>query len=315
MMHYASTSDTDPIQGGGRYVRQTNSGGEAWNFRLHRKKLYGYVQPARGGSIHIERLGASCHDETLTGVTVVWTAPHPVTGGTYVVGWYQNATVFRHYQQVTGDQRGTWSWHGRDASYHVVAAAADSYLLLPDARTLAVPRGAGGFGQSNVWYADTATDFVQQVRAHIAAYSTTGKPPVIPRARLARQPDTLKRLAVEQAAVACVWQHYQQLGYQLTSVEQDNVGWDLEAAADTISLRLEVKRLSGSALSVELTPNEYRSLSHASYRASYRICIVTDALTQPNLHIFAYIKEADQWISQAGKVLSFAEVVSARAYC
>jgi hypothetical protein len=68
----------------------------------------------------------------------------------------------------------------------------------------------------------------------------------------ARQPDILKRLAVEQKAVELTWQHYTQLGYALTPVEKDNVGWDLEAVVGCIHLKLEVKGLLCLDIAIEL---------------------------------------------------------------
>ena len=312
MSHYQGPSDTDPIQGGGRYVAENQSGGEEANFKVQRKQLYGYVQPSRGSSIRLERLGAQLSDDELAGAMVVWTARHPTNGGTHVIGWYQNATVYRYCQERNARRGEVYG-----SIYHATAAAADAFLLPPDARTLSVPRGPGGMGQSNVWYAEMNPTFVKEVRAYIKAYSKAGKPPK-PAGKVpgpARQPDILKRLAVEQKAVELTWNHYTQLGYTLTSVEKDNVGWDLEAIAGRVHLKLEVKGLSGLDLAIELTPNEYRNLNAKAHRASYRICVVTEALSKPCLRIFAYIVEKDQWISQEGEVLTFAEFVSARAYC
>lgn len=234
-----------------------------------------------------------CATFELNGVTVVWTARHPSTGGTYVVGWYQHATVRQKYEELPAlRRRSSWTWQGREIGYYITAAAIDTYLLPPDARTLAVPRRSkGGMGQSNVWYADSAptASFVQQVRAYIAAYTHTGRPPILRRPAARRQPDLLKRLAVEKAAVACVWEHYNTFGYELFSVEKENVGWDLEAIADRLHLRLEVKGLSGSQLAVELTTNEYRAFTNPTHQAYYRLCIVTQALSAPELHIFSYM--------------------------
>lgn len=67
--------------------------------------VYGYVQPPNAGAkadqgqINIDRLGGAGAD-SVDGVLVVWTARRP-KGGTVVVGWYKDATVYRYYQKFT----------------------------------------------------------------------------------------------------------------------------------------------------------------------------------------------------------------------
>jgi hypothetical protein len=314
MGHYRGSDPNDSIEGGGRFVRETGTGGEMHNFLPYDGCYYGYVQTVKGGSICIERLGADPGAAELPGVTVIWTARHPVTGGTCVVGWYRHATVRREYKELPGlPRRSTWNWQGREVGYYISAAAEDSMLLPLDARTLAVPRGKGGIGQSNVWYADSeeASVFVQQTRAFIEAYTRTGRPPK-PRPGRRRQPDTLKRLAVELAAVKLVWQHYADLGYELVSVEKDNVGWDLEAIVDRLRLRLEVKGLSGAQMAVELTPNEYRAFTNPTNQASYRLCVVTEALTTPLLHVFSFAPDKQQWLDERNQPLIIEQVIGAQ---
>jgi hypothetical protein len=315
MKHYLGADSTDLIEGGGSYVQQTGTGGEMHNFVPYNGNYYGYVQTVKGGSIRLERLGADANAAEISGITVVWTARHPSTGGTCVVGWYQHATVHRKYEELsTLPRRRTWSWQGREVGYYITTAITNTHLLPLDARTLAVPRGKGYMGQSNVWYADTdsAASFVQRVQAYIAAYTRTGRPPIARRPSPRRQPDVLKRLAVEQAAVACVWQHYAELGYELNSVEKDNIGWDLNAVADRLHLRLEVKGLSGSHLAVELTPNEYRAFVNPAHQTSYRLCVVTQALTAPQLHVFSFAPDKQQWLDERDRPLVTELITSAR---
>ncbi len=69
------------------------------------------------------------------------------------------------------------------------------------------------------------------------------------------------------------------MGYKVNSVELDNLGWDLEVIRkQTILtiLRVEVKGKSGSNISVDLTPNEYKKMM--LYKNSYRLAVVTNVL-------------------------------------
>lgn len=140
----------DSIQRGGSYNKDS-VGHEVCNFSIVDGKVYGYVQPT--GQIKIEKLGAGKKDKSVTGVTVIWTAG-PDNGGTAVVGWYKNATVFRDSQRImhpTVLQRS----NGLD-TFRIVASASDATLLPIDKRSFVIPRAVkGGIGQSNVWYADS----------------------------------------------------------------------------------------------------------------------------------------------------------------
>ncbi|GAA6135735.1 hypothetical protein NBRC116188_25250 [Oceaniserpentilla sp. 4NH20-0058] len=140
----------DSIERGGSY-NKNEIGHEVCNFSAIRGNVYGYVQPT--GQIKIEKLGAEKEDEYISGVTVVWTAG-PETGGTAVVGWYKNATVYREYQALP-TQTKLQNDNGVNG-YRVIALASDATLLPPEERTLLIPRAVkGGIGQSNVWYADS----------------------------------------------------------------------------------------------------------------------------------------------------------------
>jgi len=90
----------DTIKGGGKYVEKEGWGHEMYNFTNYEGSVFGYVQPTidykygNPDTIKIEKIGASKRDEKIEGVTVVWTAKHPNNGGTRIVGWYLNATIY-----------------------------------------------------------------------------------------------------------------------------------------------------------------------------------------------------------------------------
>lgn len=169
-------------------------------------------------------------------------------------------------------------------------------------------------GQSNVWYADNNLDFIKLVHDYVfkgkipfkrkKQKKSTGKP---------KQPDTLKRLMVEKNAIKKVTKHYTKLGYDVQSVEKDNVGWDLTASNKRTELKLEVKGMSGNTIATELTPNEFKNLN--ADKNFYRLCIVTEALTKKlKLNVFAYSNDTREWTSENGTILKFEEIKSARIY-
>lgn len=307
MARYKGITPSDKIVGGGAYVQIEKRGHEVCNFLPAKNKVYGYVQP-HGSQIKIERIGAAPSDDELADVDVVFTARRPGTGGTVVVGWYKSATVFRHPQRVRWAST-THENNGVDA--HWVVASAENVVLLPvDQRNMVVPRGKGGMGQSNVWFADSplVSEWVSEVSRVIGGEKQSK------RRGVARQQDPLKKAKVEKAAIEAITTHYEKMGYVVDSVESDNVGWDLEATESAITLLLEVKGLSGSEAVAELTPNEYKQMN-GKRKSDYRLCIVTSALEKPELKIFSFNHVSEEWCSETGDVLSFKEKVSAVVSC
>lgn len=159
-MKYYNGIDNDSIERGGTY-NEHSVGHEVCNYSDNSGTLYGYVQPT--GNINLEKLGAKKGADSITGVTVVWTAG-PASGGTVVVGWYKDATIYRELQEIpkpTALQK-----KNGIQTYRIKAATQNAVLLPVTERELMIPRGIkGGIGQSNVWFAiqEESKDIVQRV--------------------------------------------------------------------------------------------------------------------------------------------------------
>lgn len=124
--------------------------------------------------------------------------------------------------------------------------------------------------------------------------------------------DPERKAKIEASAVRLTRMHFEDQAYVVTSVETDNLGWDLEAGKNDITLHLEVKGLSGSEVSIELTPNEYKYVR--AKPANYRICIVTEALRNPSLRVFSYSDRSGNWEDEGGDTLSVREITGARMF-
>lgn len=315
MDRYRGLASGDRIQGGGAFVALHGFGHEIFNFLPHNERVYGYVQPPGAAhndesdrTININRLGAKSGDDSISGVTAVWAATRP-GGGTVVVGWYRNATVFRNWQKPpAGAPR---SHAGIDFGYCVTASADDATLLPSDERLMLLPHGRGGMGQSNVWYADD-TEAHQGIRRDVEAYLATRLPPPSRPRALTKQPDPFLRQQIERAAIEKTVAYYTRLGYSVGSVERDNTGWDLNAAHPNLAnvLKIEVKGLSGDDTCVDVTPNEFARMKE--YRDAYRLCIIAKALHDPQIAVFAYSAESGGWQDQKGRSLQIEEIVAAR---
>jgi len=292
----------DTASGGGAFIEKNRWGHEIFNFSPLKGKVFGYVKV--NGNININRFGADSSDEYIKGVIVVWTAKRP-TGGNVIVGWYKNATLYRASQSQPRGFRHT------TMSYSAVCHEKNAKLLSEDERVFDVPRGKNGFGRSNIWYPIKNRKYVAEVMDYI-------KNGTLPKVRSRSvgssfQVDSLKRRKVEKVAISKICEYYQGLGYRITSVEEEKVGWDLEATKGRTRLMLEVKGLSGDDISVQLTHNEYSQLKKKDN--NYRLCVVSKALTNPTLYIFSYSNNEKTWIDEKrNSILKFKELKAARAF-
>jgi hypothetical protein len=123
------------------------------------------------------------------------------------------------------------------------------------------------------------------------------------------QVDVAKRLRIEKAAMECVAKYYGGMKFVINPVPNERKGWDLEAQRGSLLLRIEVKGCSGSDAIAELTPNEYAKAQ--VHQDSYRVCLVTNALTHPKLHVFQWNREVARWTSDDGTTLRFEEKTAA----
>ena len=150
---YRSQNINDKLRGGGSYVEVQDHGGEVCNFTPHKKQIYGYVRlPHKRGKIDINKLGAKKDDFSIENVNVIWTAKNPAPGGkTVIIGWYKNATVYREFQEF--DKAPPCQRANNVPGYRIVAEESNCTLLPTGQRTFRIPRGKGGMGQANIWYA------------------------------------------------------------------------------------------------------------------------------------------------------------------
>lgn len=306
MIHYQGQSANDTISGGGSY--RDDDKHEAFNFQVLHGVCFGYVQPVKWGHITPSRIDASIENtaDKIEDVLVLWTARRPDSGGTYIVGWYKHATVYRDFQESHAKERNKYT-------YNIMAKAEDCTLLCVDDRIVEVPRTQrgqeGGMGQSNVWYADKNIPAIKLFRQRVKDYvlSKAKKPGEKKRKHFKINVEAKK--LVEETAVKIVKETYEERGFNVFSVEKENLGWDLEAQKDKVHLRIEVKGLADEEISVHITPNEYSKMIDCD-NANYRLCIVTNALHSPELSTFIF--DGNKWICEEDSemVLSFKQIAA-----
>ena len=162
MRDYRGRWRVDVPVNGGLFISQNGWGGEVFNFQPYEGMMYGYVEPGlveRHGpqrKINISRLigpGATRAVLHVSGILVVWVARPPESHESVMVGWYENATVYRTVQHLEADPLTDIPNGSYD--YFAMANESDCQLIPETDRTLTIPRGKGGLGRSNIWYADS----------------------------------------------------------------------------------------------------------------------------------------------------------------
>ena len=155
MKKYIGITDEDMPNKGGAWVEKNKNAHEQWNFLNYNGYCYGFVMN-NGQQFAIERINEKAkNNATIDGVTVVWCALND-KNETVIVGWYENATVYRYYQDSV-----VTPIFGIDRWYFTKAKAENCYLLPESSRSFVIGRaaqaGSGkGFGQQNYWYAESS---------------------------------------------------------------------------------------------------------------------------------------------------------------
>jgi len=124
--------------------------------------MYGYVEPGlvkqngpQQRKINISRLRRlnGIKSPHISGVLIIWVARPPGADESVMVGWYENATLYRACQKLLKDPSRILPNGSYD--YFASAKESDCHLIPVGGRTLTIPRGADAIGRSNIWHADS----------------------------------------------------------------------------------------------------------------------------------------------------------------
>lgn len=287
--------------------------GEIFNFSPISGRCNGYVPrftpTGEFKKMNIDRIGASSRDESLDGVTVIWTATPGPGEQRVVVGWYEDATAYRIPKEGLDPARPTSKFYfsaPSDRCYLIPAELRDRKILLskksPD---------RDGPGNDALYYPKKRVSgllkrYIASAPAQIVGKPQDQKPtkPHEPGTRPStqgpRQPDIEIRLAAEKAAMEAVKRALDSGNWEHTDVSAKYTGWDITAnRKGSRSLRVEVKGLSGSLATVELTPNEYEKLGYDvehKKQDRYVIAIVTDALDLERIALQCFSLRDGKWL-------------------
>lgn len=155
MKYYDGITDEDIPVNGGKYVSENRDGAEKNNFHryddgfcyvfVETKYTNGYnAENKTARSINIDQISPLCRGkDSIDRVRVVMIAFSPILNKNVVVGWYDNATVYRN--RIVDAEK----------TYMIKCSFEDAHLIPEKERRFEVPRAQGneyGIGQSNFWY-------------------------------------------------------------------------------------------------------------------------------------------------------------------
>lgn len=126
MDRYEGLQSGDKITGGGSYVRMKGYGDEIYNFASYKGSVYGGVFPVPHEWINVQKLNGGTNAERADHVTVIWCASHVELGGSYVVGWFKNASVYADWQKPPVGSRRFIPGARRSCGFYVKARASDA---------------------------------------------------------------------------------------------------------------------------------------------------------------------------------------------
>ncbi len=166
MKKYDGKRDDDRRPEGGGSYNKENIGHEVCNFSEIEDYVYGYAQTHGDGddnidiedtSLNLKRITGEKEDEkkeSVSGVTVVWTAKRQTsTDRTVIVGWYNNAKVFYRPQPIPSPTQ--LQEDNNISHYKISALASDAILLLPEERNFRINKEKNFMVRTNTRYAYT----------------------------------------------------------------------------------------------------------------------------------------------------------------
>lgn len=277
--------DEKPV-GGGSYNKES-LGHEAFNFRPLGGYMLGYFQPRLradyASSIALERIVSDSGGRTeLGGVLAVFVATDPKGGGQRVVGWFRDATVYRH-ERTSNDRR------RNSFSYYLKTPAASAVLVPEEKRWFTIPQGKGAFGQANVCYPldiagkpkqarwmEDAVEYIDSYALENVAHDPESEADSDIERTLGStiervagfQSNPQIRRAIEEYAMRWAERRLTDMGYRPTDTHK-NKPYDFVCKVKGADLYIEVKGTQDDGRSVSLSPNEVQHARDHRNRALF----------------------------------------------
>ena len=177
----------DPINTpAGKFPKENGWGGECWNFRAWRGRVYGYarVNSSNDPAPSVRRLNSHAVAEQVDDVTVVWVAHNGSMDENYVVGWFEHATVHGRFRDRPDAGKIARDAHAEgvdvevgqeELQYFVCGKKEDARLLAEGERAFRVPIAKGWMArQSLLFYPDRGASH-EKFKARLLDYIAATK--------------------------------------------------------------------------------------------------------------------------------------------
>lgn len=173
MKHYDKFQFSDDIpRHAGKYVNDTKDAYEKNNFHIWEDGYcYGFVETGhckddKPRQLNVNNIcNSKIKDDYVEGVTVIFCALSDIQRKTVIVGWYNNATVYRNRLYTQENHMYNIKTHSKDI---VLLSEQDRVEHVPRARVDGI-----GFGQSQIWYAQSekAQEFRMKILKYVETYN------------------------------------------------------------------------------------------------------------------------------------------------
>lgn len=286
MKYYDGPREDDPRPiGGGRYNRE-ETGHEVYNCHDINGYCYaffeppGKIPPSGKKRLSINRIARDAVQGSVDKVTVVFVATRPEVGGQVVVGWHNNATVFRECQREDRPGLEGYGYYSRTRSEDIV-------VLPVNERIWEIPSD-GSFTHSNVCYVlkDDGTAkglswqqrIINEIRAYSGPNAFQNQRPELEEEREMRKRyggqgyglNAEQRKAVEDHAMKVAERYFAGKGYDVKD-EHKTASYDFLCTKDGQEWYVEVKGTTSRPEQVLVTRGE---VDHARNNPGHSILFV-----------------------------------------
>jgi len=300
MKFYKGNTKQDKPIGAGAYVQENEDGGEVCNFLDINGLCYGYARMPPGRNIDIKREGASPFDTSVNDVDVIFIATNPKDGGQYIVGFYNNAIVYKKPQTIKNKKRGNHN------NYVCLCPSKSAFLVSEKDRVYDIT----GAGQANIWHASEYLTNTELRRLTTYLLKVKGSLQTARKSSGSFNSNIKANAEAEMKAMEYVKQYFESNEFKVIDIHKDNLGWDFTAIKNTVEYQLEVKGLSGNFTSIDLTPNEFDKMENK--KSTYLVCIVSNLGTgeAPKLDLISYYGSTLK--SDSGIEMKITKIIGAR---
>lgn len=265
-----------PVVGRHAHILKFEEAHERFNFlEAPNKRFYAYLPP-------IGRNFRPPQPQETNNWLIIFVSARNGNGPLTVVGWYEQATFEREYQERPEYESGyDFETDVDDSNYVYCISSSLAQLISAENRNIILSGDhfkrtpiiyARGNGQDDEWREELAI-LAEKIVSNPELISTSNTRPIF------NFPDQEHRNAVEKAAIEKAIEYLKGKKYKITDRQKDNCGYDLLAKRKRSpnEIHVEVKGTSLQEQRFFMSRNERQYMPNPKWR----LLVVTNALDKP----------------------------------